>query len=167
MGQQTNGTFEPGDEDPQHASAETREFLDAVTQIPQTGIAAAVERTGRLADFGGSVSESLHMLERQHRVTLMANAHSQSEFVQLCHRAMNMLEPLLQPQMPFEERKYVIEQVMTLVQWVGDKDTENKTALSSWYVKASAATVALTGAGALIWHHRDAIGKAVSSLRRS
>ena len=155
----------------EHDVFQGNELLHIAATVPSADIDGVRERVSEMDNFRGLAADALNILERHHHTTLAANGQSQAAFHQACQATREILGKMLDRDLEWKHQKYVIDQLVKLVQMEGAKDSESKRMLSDLSKKQSTklmvmSSVAVAGITALAIVGPKAIRQFGEALRR-
>ncbi|MEU8113779.1 hypothetical protein [Micromonospora sp. NPDC048947] len=131
-----------------HDVYQGNELLHIASTNPTADVEAVRRRVAEMGNFRELATDALNVLERQHQSTLAANSQSQEWFHRACQDTREIFRDVMAGDLEWEQQRYVIDQLMKLLQMEGEKDTENKSLLSTLSDKLSTKMVLVGGVAA-------------------
>ncbi|NDU73734.1 hypothetical protein GWI34_13950 [Actinomadura sp. DSM 109109] len=132
-------------------------MLRFAAMMPDLDTEVAIKIIEQFPVFKEFATETLSTLERTHSSALIANKHSQDAFHEACREIREILKGQLTPDLPFEDRKYIIDKLMELSRMESEKDSENKKVLSENFKMAALGAIALLAAGVAVLGGKTAL----------
>ncbi|WP_431727356.1 hypothetical protein [Verrucosispora sp. TAA-831] len=148
MGHEDEDSVEATDLEPGRDVYEGNKLLRIASTMPTADVEVVRRHLSEMDNFRELATDAVNVLERQHQSTLAANIRSQEWFHRACQDTREILRDVLAGDLEWEQRRYVLDLLMKLLQTQGEKDTENKSLLKTLSDKLSNKTVVMGGLAA-------------------